>query len=181
MSAPGRNRGRRTVIAIAVIVAAPVLLSYGFYHYFPRDRFTNYGELLPTTVFPGVAGTRLEGTPFDLASCGRWASSWPRRPPLATPREAVRDAAGAHHPGPGERARRACCWRAGMERRTRRCWRNTPTSSSCALPRVLPVRCRAAAPPPSTRSATRLAWPRDPDVKAMAKDLSRLLKASRIG
>ena len=26
-----------------------------------------------------------------------------------------------------------------------------------------------------------LAWPRDPDIKAMAKDLGRLLKASRIG
>jgi hypothetical protein len=26
-----------------------------------------------------------------------------------------------------------------------------------------------------------LAWPADPDIKAMAKDLGRLLKASRIG
>jgi hypothetical protein len=186
MSSPGSNRGRRTVIAIAVIVAAPVLLSYGFYHYFPRDRFTNYGELLPTTVFPGVAGTRLEGTPFDLASLrGRWV--------LVVAAPAACDDACAKALYATRQAR--TIQGRESERVVRVLLASGDGAPDAALlaqhPDLVVVRVAAGvAALPRGPGALHLvdplghqvlAWPGDPDIKAMAKDISRLLKASRIG
>ncbi|MCL4762690.1 MAG: hypothetical protein KJ018_13105, partial [Burkholderiales bacterium] len=62
---PGDARSRRTLVAIVLVVLAPVVLSYGFYYLAPPGRVTNNGELLPTVAFPAVPGTRAAGAPFD--------------------------------------------------------------------------------------------------------------------
>ena len=98
---------------------------------------------------------------------------------------ALRDAPGAHDAGPRARAHRA-----GVARPRRRlrpmpgCSPSIRTSSSCARRR------RAVAALPKGEDAIYLvdplgnqvlAWPRDPDIKALARDLTRVLEASRIG
>ena len=185
-AAPGRG-GRRTLIAIAVIVAAPVLLSYGFYNYFPRDRFTNYGELLPTTAFPAVTGARADGSPFELAGMrGRWV--------LLVAEPAACDEACAKALYATRQARTiqgkesdrvVRVWLVGGEGATDAAL--LAQHPDLVVARVAPN--AAAALPRGERSIYLvdplghqvLAWPHDPDVKAMAKDIGRLLKASRIG
>jgi hypothetical protein len=190
MSAEGPSRGRRgrgTVIAIAVIVAAPVLLSYAFYNFFPRDRFTNYGELLSTQPFPGVAGQRADGTPFELASLRpRWvlvvAAPSACDEPCAKALYATRQARTIQGKESGRVARVLL---SGAER--------APEAALLAQhPDLVVVRVSAGMLDALPRGPGAihlvdplghqvLAWPRDPDVKAMAKDIGRLLKASRIG
>ena len=65
--------GRRTLIVLALVTMAPILASYGAYYLFPRDAQANYGELLPTRPAPEVAGTALDGAPFRVAGLsGKW-------------------------------------------------------------------------------------------------------------
>jgi hypothetical protein len=188
MSAEGPTRGgRRTVIAIAVIVAAPVLLSYAFYNYFPRARFTNYGELLPTTTFPAVSGARADGAPFDLAGLrGRWivlvAAPAACDEACAKALYATRQARTIQ----GKESERVVrVWLAGGE--------GAPDAALLAQhPDLVVVRvapAAGAALPRGERSIYLvdplghqvLAWPGDPDIKMLAKDIGRLLRASRIG
>lgn len=187
MSANNSRRGRGTVIAIAVIVAAPVLLSYAFYHLFPRDQFTNYGELLPTTVFPAVTGVRADGSAFELAGLrGRWVLL------LAAPAACDEACAKALYATRQARTiqgresdRVVRVWLAGGE--------GAPDGALLAQhPDLVVARVGAATAAVLPRGGGAihlvdplghqvLAWPHDPDIKAMAKDIGRLLKASRIG
>jgi hypothetical protein len=182
----GRS-GRRTVIAIAMIVAAPVLVSYAFYRYFPRDQFTNYGELLPTVAFPGVAGTRVDGTPFELASLrARWVLV------VAAPSACDEPCAKALY---ATRQARTIQGRES-ERVVRVLLAGGARAPDAALlaqhPDLVVVRVSAGTLGALPRGFGAihlvdplghqvLAWPPDADVKAMAKDIGRLLKASRIG
>ncbi|MDH4180722.1 MAG: hypothetical protein OEV46_01835 [Betaproteobacteria bacterium] len=183
----GSARARRTLVAIAAIVAAPVLLSYAIYYFAPPGRFTNYGELLPTQPFPGVAGQRPEGTPFELASLRpRWAlvvaAPSACDEPCAKALYATRQARTIQGK---EIERVARVLLIGGER--------APEAALLAQhPDLVVVRVSAGVLDALPRGPGAihlvdplghqvLAWPRDPDVKAMAKDIGRLLKASRIG
>ena len=175
------------LVAIALVVAAPVLLSYGFYYLAPPGRFTNYGELLATQPFPAVRGADADGKPFDLAALrGQWVVVF------AAP--ASCDDACAKTLYATRQARSI----QGKERdRVVRVWLATGDAApSGALlaehPDLVVARVPASVADALPKGAQAihlvdpignqvLAWPREPDVKAMAKDIGRLLKASRIG
>lgn len=183
--APGGARARRMLIAIAAVVAAPVLLSYGFYYLAPPGRFANYGDLLPTQPYPRVVGTRLDGTPFDLTvQRGRWVML------IAAPLPCDAGCRKALYA-----TRQARTIQGKEADRIQRVW--LARGSEAPAPAVvaehadlLVVRVDAPVALPKGEEAIYLvdpignqvlAWPRDPDIKAMAKDVGRLLKASRIG
>jgi cytochrome oxidase Cu insertion factor (SCO1/SenC/PrrC family) len=173
------------VIAIALVVAAPVLLSYGFYYFSPPGKFTNYGELLPTQPLPPVTGKQADGVPFDLArERGRWT--------VLVVAPATCDEACATTLYATRQARTI----QGKESdRVVRVWLATgdgtpPPALLAEHPDLRVVRGADPTGLPKGPQAVYLvdplgnqvlAWPRDPDIKAMAKDLGRLLKASRIG
>ena len=69
----GVRRGRRTLILLAAVCIAPVVASYAAYYLFPHDAQTNYGTLLPTAPAPAIEGLRSDGAPFRLAQTrGKW-------------------------------------------------------------------------------------------------------------
>ncbi len=172
---------------IAAAVIAPVALSYGVYYLSPRGAFTNYGELLPTQPAPAISGMRADGSPFRIAQVqGRWtivvASGGTCD--AACTQKLLRDAAGAHDAGSGARAHRAPVarpgWRQAGSERARR--------ASGRRRRAHDAGRRGGAPKGADAiylidpiGNQVLAWPRDPDIKALARDLTRLLRASRIG
>ena len=183
---PG-SQGRRTLVLIAAAVLAPVALSYAVYHLAPREAFTNYGELLPTTTAPAIAATLAEGTPLRIdAASGRWT---------------VVMAAGGACDGVCTQqlyATRQARTIQGREReRVKRVWLITDAAQPkrellAEHPDLVVARTTAAEAARLPRGAHALylidplanlvlAWPAEPDIKSMANDLNRLLKASRIG
>ena len=185
---PAAARGaRRTLILIAAAVIAPVALSYFFYYVAPRAAFTNYGELLPTAPLPELAGTTIDGRPFGLADLrGRWTILVP--------------AGGACDAACGETlyaTRQARTMQGKDMDRVARAWLVTDDALPAPERRaehpdlvVALVAASEVAKLPQGGNVVVLvdplgnqvlAWPRRPDPKALAKDLSRLLKASRIG
>jgi hypothetical protein len=71
--APAR-RGRRTLLLIALVALAPIVASYAAYYFFRPDARSNYGTLLPTQPAAEIEGTTARGAPFRLAELrGRWA------------------------------------------------------------------------------------------------------------
>jgi hypothetical protein len=187
-SAPGGARARRTLVLIAIVVAAPVVLSYAIYHFAPPGRFTNYGELLATQPFPALRGTRVaDGGAFELASLrGQWVL-------LVTAPAACDDACTKALYA----TRQARTIQGRDSDRVVRVWLasgdgRVPRNLAAEHPDLVVVRVapETAATLPKGAEAIHLvdpignqvlAWPRDPDIKAMAKDVGRLLKASRIG
>jgi hypothetical protein len=181
------RNARRTLMLIAAAVVAPVALSYTFYYFMPRAAFTNYGELLPTAPLPELAGTSLDGRAFRSADLrGKWTILVP--------------AGGACDAACGEAlyaTRQARTMQGKDMERVTRAWIVTdeavPAPERLAEhPGIVVVRLPAAeaAKLPKAGNAVVLvdplgnqvlAWPRQPDAKALAKDLGRLLKASRIG
>jgi hypothetical protein len=170
-----RASGRRTLILIAVVAAAPILASYAAYYLFPRDKQVNYGELLPTRPPPDAAMlAEFKGRwvllTADAAACNaeceaalygtrqartiqgremdRVVRVW-----LVTADVAPAPALLAEHPDLVIRRGTLSGWPAGAER----------------IYLVDPL------------GNLVLAWPRDPDIKKMSTDIGRLLKASRIG
>jgi hypothetical protein len=186
--APGRRGARRTLALIAVVVAAPIVLSYAVYYLFPRGSFTNYGELLPTVAAPAIAGTRFDdGAPFRLLDrSGRWTM-------LVAAPGACDDACARRLYA----TRQARTMQGKDMARVERVWLVTggvaPAPAILAEhPDIVAVRVDPgeAARLPRGPDAIHLvdplghqvlAWPADPDIKALARDISRLLKASRIG
>lgn len=180
------TRSRLTIALVALVCVAPMAASYIAYYVMPRERRTNYGELAVAAA-PAIAGTTLDGRPFALADLkGRWVmvSAAPggcddvcRRTLYAT--------------------RQARTIQGRERERVVRLWLITDDASpSPALmaehPDLTVVRVRADALAAWPRIAQRirlvdplgndvLAWPRDPDIKAMAGDLSKLLRASQVG
>jgi hypothetical protein len=181
------RRARRTLILIAAAVVAPVALSYFFYYLAPRAAFTNYGELLPTAPLPDLAGTTIDGQPFRAAELrGKWT--------ILVPAGGACDAAC----GDALYATRQARTMQGKDMdRVARAWIVTddatpPAARLAEHPGMVVARVDAADARklPKAGSAPLLvdplgnvvlAWPARPDPKALAKDLSRLLKASRIG
>lgn len=187
MSAPARA-ARRTLWLIAAAVIAPVALSYAIYFLFPRGVFTNYGELLPTQPIVPLAGTRIDGGAFRLDDLkGRWAIIVPAGggceagclgDQLYATRQ-VRTMQGREM----DRIERVLIVTDDRER---------ARASLADHPGLIVARAKPADVAALPRGAEAiylvdplgnqvLAWPRNPDIKAMSRDLGRVLRASRIG
>lgn len=195
MNAPGNPaagggtdaRTRRMIMLIAAIAVAPIVLAYVAYYYWPRMARTNYGELLPAQMLPHIIGTTPEGATFDSAGLrGKWVVLF------AAPGEcdpACRQALYA--------SRQARTIQNAERERVQRVW--LLTDAAMPAPSLLaehPDLAIARVAPTALATLPRglhvmylvdplgnlvLAWPANPDIKAMSKDLSRLLHASQIG
>jgi cytochrome oxidase Cu insertion factor (SCO1/SenC/PrrC family) len=187
--APSRRAhgGGHTLLLIAAVTLAPIVASYTIYYFFPREPAANYGALLPTAPIPGIEGTRPDGSPFRFDELrGRWVL-------LAQGR-------GNCDAGCERRlyATRQARTMQGKEqdRVVRVFLQEGDAAPSAALlaqhPGLVVVRVPAsvAAQLPDNAGSLYLVdplgnlvlrYPDDPDIKGIARDLTRLLQASRIG
>ena len=184
-----RASARRTLTLLALVCAAPVIASYVAYFWLHRDARVNYGELDPRPA-PAISGTTAAGTPWRLASLqGRWvllvvvearcdtrceralyATRQARtiqgreeerivrvllQPQGATPPD---DTILGQHPGLATAQGDPRQWASSL-----------PGAGADAIFIIDPL------------GNLVLRYPADPDIKRLAKDLERLLKASRIG
>jgi hypothetical protein len=181
-----RAKGRRTLLLLAVVAVAPVVASYSAYYFFPREQRTNYGELLAIAA-PALTGSYADGRPFTLAQLhGKWV--------LMLAAQGVCDAACQQSLYATRQARTI----QGREmERVQRVWMVTddarPDPALLAQhPDLQVVRVSGDALAAFPGGAGRiylidpfgnlvLAFPGDPDIKRVAKDIERLLRASRIG
>jgi cytochrome oxidase Cu insertion factor (SCO1/SenC/PrrC family) len=184
--APGGG-GRRTLLLIAAVTLAPVVASYTAYYLFPREPTANYGTLLPTSPLPPIAGTRLDGVPIRLTDLrGRWV--------LLACSTGDCDAACQRKLYATRQARTM----QGKEQdRIVRAWLVAGDAAPRAAlleqhPGLVVVRVSDSVPAALPGGAAPLylvdplgnvvlRYPDDPDIKGIARDLTRLLKASRIG
>lgn len=179
-------RAKRLVMLIAAIAVAPVILSYLAYYALPHDSRVNYGTLM-ARPFHDVAGTTLDGKPLSTRDLrGRWIVLF-----------AGGGACDAACTSALYASRQARTIQNAERERVQRLW--LIPDAGAPPPRVLDehpdlaiARVGAGADPALPEGSDRiylidplgnlvLAWPADPDIKAMAKDLTRLLRASRIG
>lgn len=186
-----KTRGRRTLLILALVCAAPVIASYVTYYWFRPAGHVNYGELLEARPVQEIVGTRPDGEKFRLSDYrGRWLFV-------------------AADAGPCEDAcqrmlyatRQARTIQGREQDRVVRIWLQA-TGAFTLEPQLLAkhpglvvVRIdpdQWAALPGVTGSPQNiylidplgnivLRYPANPDIKRMAKDLERLLRASRIG
>jgi len=182
-----RARGGRTIVLIGLIAIAPTLAAYAIYYFFPRQAQVNYGTLLTTTAAPGIDGLAADGTPFRLADLrGRWVL-------LAGGTSACDESC--------ERTlyatRQARTMQGREQDRVVRVWlvagdAPVPPDGLVREPGLVVARVSptALAALPGTdrgiwlidpRGNLVLAYPADPDIRGLANDLARLLKASGIG
>ena len=186
-----KDRGRRTLLKLALVCAAPVVASYVAYYWFRPAGHINYGELLEAKPAREIVGMLPAGEKFRLSDYrGRWLFL-------------------AADAGPCEDAcqrklyatRQARTIQGREQERVVRIWlqaTDTPALAPQLLaqhPGLVVARVDAAqwtglpgdAGPPRNiylidpLGNIVLRYPADPDIKRMAKDLERLLRASRIG
>jgi hypothetical protein len=179
--------GRHTLLLIAAVTLAPIVASYAAYYFFPREPAANYGTLLPTAPISGVEGMRPDGSAFRLGEMhGRW---------VLIALGAGDCAAACEHRLYATRQARTMQGKE-QERVVRVLLLEGDAAPSAALlgqhPGLVTVRVSpaVAAKFPGGASSLYLVdplgnlvlrYPEDPDIKGIAKDLTRLLKASRIG
>jgi hypothetical protein len=184
---PAAGNGRRTLILIAALVLAPLVAAYVAYYFFPREQRINYGTLLPTGPAPAIGGTRDDGSPFRLEDLrGRWVL-------LATSRGDC-DAACERKLYATRQAR--TMQGPDRDRVVRALVLVGDGKAGAALLAVHPdlvivraVDSASAALPEGARPIYLidplgnlvLFYAEDPDIRGIASDLARLLKASRIG
>lgn len=184
---PVVRKNRRMIFVIALIAAAPAIASYSIYYFFPPDQRANYGELLRTRPAPAVNGVAVDGAPFAFGSlAGKWVLA------VAAPSACAAGCVQALY------ATRQARTIQGREMdRVVRVWfvlDDGPIDSALLAqhPGITVVRAGPVGWSGWDIGAERivlldplqnlvLSYPRDPDIKALAKDLTRLLKASRIG
>lgn len=181
------RKGRRTMLLIALVAAAPAVASYAVYYFFPPDGRVNYGELLPTAPVPALSVKAADGAPFAISAlAGKWVLA------LSAPSACDAGCVQALYA-----TRQARTIQGREKERVVRVWFVTDDGPIDAAllaqhPELVVVRAEPAAWARMEVGADRillldplqnrvLAFPRDPDIKAMAKDVTRLLKASRIG
>ena len=181
-----RAKGRRTLVLLAAVAIAPVIASYSAYYFFPREQRTNYGELLATPA-PPLAGSRADGQPFALTQLhGKWVLI------ASAPGDCDATCAQALH-----LTRQVRTIQGREMERVQRVWLVTGAAAPdpallAQHPDLLAVRVPRDALAVLPAGADRvylidplgnlvLAFPTDPDIKRAAKDLERLLRASRIG
>lgn len=186
--APGESRRTavRTLTLIAAVCLAPVVASYAVYYLFPRERQMNYGLLLPTAPAPALAGARADGAPFRLDELrGKWV--------LLTIGGDRCDAACVR----GLYATRQARAMQGKEQdriaRTLVLAGETLPGAELLVqhPGLVVIHTPGVASSFPGAPGTAylldplgnlvLRYPEDPDIKGIARDLGRLLKASRIG
>jgi cytochrome oxidase Cu insertion factor (SCO1/SenC/PrrC family) len=184
---PRARGGKRTLLLIAAVTLAPVIASYAAYYLFPRSPAVNYGTLLPTAPIEGIEGTRPDGSPFRLEDLrGRWVL-------LAL----GRGDCGAACERKLYATRQARTMQGREQERVVRAWLVVDDGEPAAAllaqhPGLVVVRVAEAVPARFPGGADALylidplgnlvlRYPDDPDIKGLAKDLTRLLKASRIG
>ena len=178
---------RNPLVWIAVIVLAPIVASYVVYYLFPRAPSANYGKLLPTAPFAGVEGTLLDGSLFRLDELrGRWVL--------------VAFAGGDCGAGCEHRLYATRQARTMQGKEQERIARVLLVAGNAELPPALlaqhpglvvaSVAGTVAARFPGEGKSLYLvdplgnlvlSWPENPDIKGVAGDLTRVLKASRIG
>jgi hypothetical protein len=184
---PAPGSGRRTLFLIAALALAPIVASYVVYYGFPRPPGVNYGTLLPTRPAPAIDGTRADGSSFGLGDLrGRWVL-------LATGRGDCDPVC--------ERGlyatRQARTMQGKDQERVVRVWlvagEAAPAGALLARhPDLVAARVAPAALDALPGGAGPiylvdplgnlvLRYPADPDIRGIANDLTRLLKASRIG
>ena len=179
--------GRRTLTLLATVMLAPIIASYTAYYLFPREPKANYGALLPTALAPAVAGTRPDGSPFRLEDLrGRWVLLASGRGDCDTACERKLYA-----------TRQARTMQGKEQDRVVRAWfvlgDAAPSEALLAQhPELVVVHVSDTVPARFPGGASPLylidplgnlvlRYPEDPDIKGIAKDLARLLTASRIG
>jgi hypothetical protein len=180
------RRTKRMLALLAALAVLPVLLSYLVYYAWPRDARANYGALLPTRPALEIRGTTLDGSRFTTAGLrGRWTmlvvapGACDARCEAAL--YATRQARTIQN---AERERVARVWLIPDDR--------VPSRVLAGDSDLLTARIAPAATGDLPQGNDRiylldplgnyvLAWPANPDIKAMARDLTRLLRASRIG
>jgi len=189
---PRPHLGRNPLVWIALIALAPIVASYAVYYLFPRPPSVNYGTLLPTARIEGVEGTRPDGSRFGLDELrGRWVlvalSSGDCDPSCERRLYATRQAR-TMQGKEQDRIVRVVLLVDGREPR-----RPQPSPGLLAQhPGLVVARVPdvvAAKFPAGIHSLYAvdplgnlvLSWPAEPDIKGIARDLTRLLKASRIG
>jgi hypothetical protein len=190
-SEPGPSRAttrgtRRTIALIAAVALAPIAASYAIYYLVPRSASVNYGTLLAVPA-PAITGTAQDGSRFSLADHrGRWV--------LLIVRDGACDAG-------CERALYAT-----RQARTMQGKEQERIVRVLALARGEPPARELVAQHPGLVVATIdpesvpalsgggdaiyvidplgnlvMRYGIDPDIKGVAKDLARLLKASGVG
>ena len=184
---PDPTSARRTLLLILAVGLAPVIASYAFYYYAPREAATNYGELLPTRPASDIVGTLPDGKAFRLADLrGRWVLI--AAAPAACDDGCTRTLYAT---------RQARTMQGREQDRVARVWLvagDDPPAPAllAAQPGLIVVRVTPAAAAALPGGGARialvdpignqvLAWPADPDIKGLARDLGRVLKASSIG
>ena len=110
LTPPLKRRGRRPLLILALLCAAPVVASYVAYYWFRPVGQVNYGELLEARPAREIVGTLSDGGKFRLSDYrGRWlflaADAGELRRRMSA--QALRDPAGAHDPGARTGARGA--------------------------------------------------------------------------
>jgi hypothetical protein len=181
------HSGRRTLLLVAAVVVAPVVASYTAYYLIPREARTNYGELLTTAPAPELTGARADGRPFALSQLrGKWVLL------VTAPGRCDAGCAQALY------ATRQARTIQGREReRVQRVWLviddTAPEPSLLEQhPDLQVARVSREALAGLPGGADRiflvdplgnlvLAFPGEPDIGKVAKDIERLLRASRIG
>ena len=190
-TATGRQRtdarSKRLLIVIAAIAVAPVVLSYLMYYVVPRDARVNYGTLLPTPPLATIVGTQFNGAPFASVDLrGRWITLFVGSGACdAACSDALYASRQARTIQNAERDRVLRVWLVPDDQAPPR--RVVDGHADLIVARV-PASVVTGLPEGADRiylidplGNFVLAWPTRPDIKAMAKDLGRLLRASRIG
>jgi hypothetical protein len=187
----GKPGGRRTLLLIVAIGLAPIVASYAAYYWFTPSGRLNYGELLATAPAPIVAGTNTDGKAFSLTELrGKWVLVIAKRAGCAD------DCARALHA-----TRQARTIQGREQDRVVRLLLQPlaapalPQELAAADPGLVVVRIdqRALEQLPFGESAAAgvllldprgnlvLRYGPDPDIRGLANDLQRVLKASQIG
>ena len=180
-------RVRRTLLLIAVIGFAPIVASYATYHFWPREKQVNYGELVATKA-PEIEGLRIDdGQPFRLSVLrGKWGIVFAASGTCDAACDRMLYA-----------TRQARAIQGSEQDRVVRVWLVSDTGTPAAEQVAQHPGLRVVRVAPDTLARLPggvsriylidplgnlvLAWPADPDIKALANDLGRLLRASQIG
>lgn len=191
VDAARRSNARRVLSLLALVCAAPIVASYIAYYGLRPSARVNYGELLAASPAPDIVGVDSDGTPLRLAALrGRWV--------LLTADGASCE---ARCEGKLYATRQARTMQGAERERVARVWllpadaAPAPAALLAQHPGLTVLRGEPrqwdALPGPGGAPDNIylldplgnlvLRYPADPDIMGLAKDLRRLLSASRIG